>query len=93
MQAEATTRDGPDGDRAPWMKLTEAATRLRVPVTGAHNALADVRTALARRARPGGRQPRMTVPPGPLGVPALDVGRVDRAGGRRPRGRPTATPR
>ena len=33
MQAEATTRDGPDGDRAPWMKLTEAATRLRVPVT------------------------------------------------------------
>ena len=30
MQAEATTRDGPDGDRAPWMKLTEAATRLRV---------------------------------------------------------------
>ena len=47
MQAEATTRDGPDGDRAPWMKLTEAATRLRVPVTGAHNPLADVRTTLA----------------------------------------------
>ena len=47
MQAEATTRDGPDGDRAPWMKLTEAATRLRVPVTGAHNALADVRATLA----------------------------------------------
>ena len=57
MQAEATTRDGPDGERAPWMKLTEAATRLRVPVTGAHNALADVRTTLAVVRALGGDTP------------------------------------
>ena len=39
MQTEATTRDGPDGDRAPWVKLTEAATRLRVrvPATDVHD--------------------------------------------------------
>ena len=51
MKAEATTRDDlyddDPYDRAPWVKLTEAAARLRVPAPVAHNALADVRTTLA----------------------------------------------
>ena len=80
MQTEATTRDGPDGDRAPWVKLTEAATRLRVrvPATDVHDALSDVRTTLAvARALvednpswpPTGRPARRG--PGRSGVPAF----------------------
>ena len=41
--AETTTR-GPD---APYAELTEVARRLGVSASGAHNALADVRTTLS----------------------------------------------
>ena len=43
MVAETTTR-GPD---APYAELTEVARRLGVSASGAHNALADVRTTLS----------------------------------------------